>query len=158
MWFTSKAELQRENDSKSAWKCFLVLVVLTCSGFNLQCYRGSQCSWMPGNEMGYGQTWSEGESWEKNRQASIKTPNPTQARWNQFFISGFYSWYTANEPTSRLKLEARFHGQLSWCKSSLQWKTMGLDLSQGFSYLSPCPVPAKRQHPLPDIHAVLWTH
>lgn len=32
MWFTSKAELQRENDSKSGWKCFLVLVVLTCSG------------------------------------------------------------------------------------------------------------------------------
>lgn len=30
-WFTSKAELQRENDSKSGWQCFRVLVVLICS-------------------------------------------------------------------------------------------------------------------------------
>ena len=31
MWFTSKAELQKESDSKFGWKCFLELVVLTCS-------------------------------------------------------------------------------------------------------------------------------
>lgn len=106
MWFTSKAELLRGNDSKSGSKCFLVLVDLICSVTGDFC--AAVCQVMK---------WDM-DRYEVRGRVEKKTGRQAKPKFNPCRVKSilylfFSSWYAANDPTLRLKLEAHFHGQLS---------------------------------------------
>lgn len=73
-WFINKAELQRENDSKSGWKCFLVLIVSTCSATGA--LGAAECQVMKW-EMDRSEVKVRPE--KKKKAGKQKSPSPTQS-------------------------------------------------------------------------------